>query len=121
MTYVSNDPARWPFLSNAHLASYLIVVSSAVVVYDCINIRTRGALHWNTIFCKTSAVRPIENLRNMERGGLVTELHAMRTTDSHEGWVESKDQWCTLDNTYVTATESGYSSFDSPWGLDGQY
>ncbi|KAG1778024.1 hypothetical protein EV702DRAFT_1044734 [Suillus placidus] len=110
MTYVSNDPARWPFLSNAHLASYLIALTFGQEVrYIGILYSVKQA---PCGLSKTSVIWSEE---------VSSQSCTLCARQSHEGWVESKDQWCTLDNTYVTATESGYSSFDSPWGLDGQY
>ncbi|KAG2346963.1 hypothetical protein BDR05DRAFT_945900 [Suillus weaverae] len=106
MTYASNDPARWLFLSNAHLASYLIVVSFVAVAYDCINIWTRGAPHWNTII--------LFFLSWSEEVSSQSCTLCARRILTKAG--QRAKMWCTLDNTYVMATEPGYS-FDSPWGF----
>ncbi|KAG2356636.1 hypothetical protein BDR07DRAFT_433518 [Suillus spraguei] len=34
MTLVSNDPSRWPSIDSDRISSYIIVASSAVVIYD---------------------------------------------------------------------------------------
>ncbi|KAG2348035.1 hypothetical protein BDR05DRAFT_603407 [Suillus weaverae] len=34
MTLVSNDPIWWPFIVSSHVYSYVVVASSAAVLYD---------------------------------------------------------------------------------------
>ncbi|KAG2057725.1 hypothetical protein BDR06DRAFT_951350 [Suillus hirtellus] len=36
MTVVSNDPALLPFVSSLSISSYFTVVSSTMVLYDCV-------------------------------------------------------------------------------------
>ncbi|KAG2141177.1 uncharacterized protein EDB93DRAFT_1252641 [Suillus bovinus] len=34
MTLVSNDPSWWPFIVSTRISSYIVVASSALVMYD---------------------------------------------------------------------------------------